>query len=272
MAVRPDNRPIGVFDSGLGGLTAVKELLTLLPGEDIVYLGDTGRVPYGTRSTETIIKYTEQAFAFLMGQNVKRIIVACGTVSSVALGKAKLPPVPVTGVVDVAAEAAVARTKNGKIGVLGTPATIASGAYEKRIAKLLPSAECFSVACPLFVPLVEAGRFQQGDKVVELVVSEYLEPLQNAGVDTVILGCTHYPLLADVIGAHMGSGVALINPGAEAVQFVASAQKKEGAADRPLGTAKYFVTDSVEGFALSAARFLQRPVAGSVTKIEIERG
>ncbi len=270
--VRPDNRPIGVFDSGLGGLTAVREILTLLPGEDIVYLGDTGRVPYGTRSTETIVKYTEQAFAFLVSQNVKRIIVACGTVSAVALGRAKLPPVPVTGVVDVAAEAAAAKTQNGRIGVLGTPATIASGAYERRIAALLPSAETVSVACPLFVPLVEAGRFSRGDKVVELVAAEYLEPLQKAGVDTVILGCTHYPLLSDVIGALMGGGVTLVNPGAEAVQHVAREQAREGAADRAAGSVKYFVTDSIEGFSSSAARFLQRPVDGSVAKIEIERG
>ena len=209
-----DDRPIGVFDSGLGGLTAVRELCRLLPEEDIVYFGDTGRVPYGSRSRETIVKYAQQDVAFLRTFDLKAIVIACGTVSTTALDVlAAENPMPVLGVVAPAAEAAARATRNGKIGLIGTQATIRSGAYERLIHGENAGARMLSQACPLFVPLVENGRFRPGDVVIETVAAEYLAPLREAGVDTLVLGCTHYPLLEEIIGAYMGPAVRLISAG-----------------------------------------------------------
>ena len=211
-----------VFDSGLGGLTTVRELMRLLPGEDIVYFGDTGRVPYGSRSKETIRKYARQDVAFLRTFDLKAIVIACGTVSTTALDLlAAENPIPVMGVVEPAARAAARATRSDAIGLIGTQATIRSGAYERYISALHPGARILSKACPLFVPLVENGRFHRGDIVIETVVEEYLSPMKEAGVDTLVLGCTHYPLLEEVISADMGPDVTLINAGAEGAREVA---------------------------------------------------
>ena len=211
-----DDRPIGVFDSGLGGLTTVRELCRLLPEEDIVYFGDTGRVPYGSRSRETIVKYARQDVAFLRTFDLKTIVIACGTVSTTALDVlAAENPIPVLGVVAPAARAAARATRSGSIGLIGTQASIRSGAYERLIRAENPAARVLAQPCPLFVPLVENGRFRPGDVVIETVAAEYLAPLREAGVDTLVLGCTHYPLLEKVIGAYMGPEVRLINSGAE---------------------------------------------------------
>ncbi len=211
-----DDRPIGVFDSGLGGLTTVRELCRLLPEEDIVYFGDTGRVPYGSRSRETIVKYARQDVAFLRTFDLKTIVIACGTVSTTALDVlAAENPIPVLGVVAPAARAAARATRSGSIGLIGTQASIRSGAYERLIRAENPAARVLAQPCPLFVPLVENGRFRPGDVVIETVAAEYLAPLKEAGVDTLVLGCTHYPLLEKVIGAYMGPEVRLINSGAE---------------------------------------------------------
>ena len=202
-----DDRPIGVFDSGLGGLTTVRELCRLLPEEDIVYFGDTGRVPYGSRSRETIVKYARQDVAFLRTFDLKTIVIACGTVSTTALDVlAAENPIPVLGVVAPAARAAARATRSGSIGLIGTQASIRSGAYERLIRAENPAARVLAQPCPLFVPLVENGRFRPGDVVIETVAAEYLAPLKEAGVDTLVLGCTHYPLLEKVIGA-LGPGV-----------------------------------------------------------------
>ena len=266
-----DQRAIGVFDSGLGGLTAVRELTRLLPGEDIVYFGDTGRVPYGTRSRETIIKYARQDVAFLRQFDLKAIVIACGTVSTTALDiLAAENPIPVLGVVEPAALAAARRTRNGKIGLIGTQASIRSGAYERLIAGSNPEARVLSRACPLFVPLVENGRVEPGDVVIETVAAEYLAPLKEAGVDTLVLGCTHYPLLERVIGAFMGPEVALINAGAEGARAVAGRLRElEELSDRPRGSCRYFVSDGVEGFSRLASLFLQQDVSGEVSQVEI---
>ncbi|MCI6257302.1 MAG: glutamate racemase [Clostridiales bacterium] len=266
-----DQRAIGVFDSGLGGLTAVRELTRLLPGEDIVYFGDTGRVPYGTRSRETIIKYARQDVAFLRQFDLKAIVIACGTVSTTALDiLAAENPIPVLGVVEPAALAAARRTRNGKIGLIGTQASIRSGAYERLIAGANPEARVLSRACPLFVPLVENGRVEPGDVVIETVAAEYLAPLKEAGVDTLVLGCTHYPLLERVIGAFMGPEVTLINAGAEGARAVASRLRElEELSDRPRGSCRYFVSDGVEGFSRLASLFLQQDVSGEVSQVEI---
>ncbi|MDR1892485.1 MAG: glutamate racemase [Oscillospiraceae bacterium] len=207
------NKPIGVFDSGLGGLTVVRELIRALPGEDIVYFGDTGRVPYGGRSFETIERYAREDANFLLRQNVKYIIAACGTVSSVAPHTGALLPVPYKGVVAPAAKAAALATKNGKIGVIGTQATISSGAYSRELSQIDGSFQVFEVACPLFVPLVESGWIEPSDPVLKLTVRRYIASLLDKTIDTLILGCTHYPILSGAIGAFCGESVKLISSG-----------------------------------------------------------
>ena len=208
-----DTRPIGVFDSGLGGLTAVRQLRRVLPGEDIVYFGDTGRVPYGSRGRDIIVQYARQDIRFLLQQDVKFIIAACGTVSSTyPPEEAARLPVPFTGVVGATARAAVDATRNRKIGIIGTAATVRSGSYAAIIRDMMPDVQIFARACPLFVPLVENG-YVNGDKVTQLMIEEYLTPVRDSGIDTLILGCTHYPLLKKMIGDFVGDSVTLIDPG-----------------------------------------------------------
>lgn len=269
-----DTRPIGVFDSGLGGLTAVRELIRLLPGEDIVYFGDTGRVPYGGRSRDTIIKYARQDVAFLRTFDLKAVVIACGTVSTTALETLEREnPIPVLGVVGPAVREAVQATHNRKIGLIGTQATIRTKAYEREIAALLPDAQVTALACPLLVPLVENGRFCPGDSVVESVVAEYLAPIKAAGVDTLVLGCTHYPLLAEVIGAFMGPRVSLVNSGAACARRVARLLDEDGAlSGQPSGGLhRYFVSDRVEGFSDLATTFLGEDVHGGVEQVDITK-
>lgn len=254
-----DDRPIGVFDSGLGGLTAVCELVRLLPGEDIVYFGDTGRVPYGSRSRETIVRYARQDVAFLRTFDLKAIVIACGTVSTTAIDVLRAEnPIPIWGVVEPAAQVAAERTCNGKIGLIGTEATIRSGRYEAEIALRAPAAQVTAAACPLLVHLVENGRFRPGDPVAELVCGEYLAPLRAAGVDTLVLGCTHYPLLSGVIGAAMGPGVALVDTGATCARHVAEELSSAGALAAPgrAGQHRFYVSDRVDGFSRLASLFL----------------
>ena len=268
-----DNRPIGVFDSGLGGLTAVRELQHLLPAEDIIYFGDTGRVPYGGRSRETIIRYARQDVAFLRTFDLKAIVIACGTVSTTALDVlAEENDIPVWGVVEPAAAAAAAATRNGKVGLIGTQATIRSGAYERRIARGAPQIQVMAAACPLFVPLVENGRFRRGDIVAETVVGEYLEPFRAAGVDTLVLGCTHYPLLEKVIGAYMGPEVRLINSGAEGARAAADCLRERDALAGPgRGSCRCFVSDRQEDFSRLASTFLGWDVAQAVEQVDISQ-
>ena len=268
-----DRRPIGVFDSGMGGLTAVRELIHLMPEEDIVYFGDTGRVPYGSRSRDTIIKYARQDVAFLNTFDLKAVVIACGTVSTTALEVLEQEnPIPVLGVVRPAVAEAVAATRSGKIGLIGTQATIRTGAYEKYIAKLLPDAQVTARACPLFVPLVENGRFRPGDRVAEMVAEEYLTPLKEAGVDTLVLGCTHYPLLTEVIGQVMGPGVSLVDAGCESAYAVKRQLKASGAAapEDAQGDAAYYVSDRAADFDRLASIFLQQQLERGAEQINIE--
>ena len=267
-----DSRPIGVFDSGLGGLTTVRELCRLLPGEDIVYFGDTGRVPYGSRSKETIIRYARQDVAFLRTFDLKLIVIACGTVSTTALDiLANENPIPVLGVVAPAAAAAAETTQNGRIGLIGTQASIRSGAYEALIRKADPAAQVTAQPCPLFVPLVENGRFRPGDVVIETVAGEYLAPLKEAGVDTLVLGCTHYPLLQDVIAAQMGPQVRLVNAGAEGARAAAARLAADDALSGKTegGSCRYFVSDRQEDFSRLASIFLGWDVTGAVGQVDI---
>ena len=268
-----DNRPIGVFDSGLGGLTAMATLMRRLPGEDICYLGDTGRVPYGGRSRAMIETYARQDIAFLLGLDVKAVVVACGTVSAVALEQIRAENnVPTYGVLEPTVEVALTRTKTGNIGIIGTEATISSGAYERLLRAARPDVALTSVACPLFVPLVENGRVHPGDVVIETVAAEYLAPIRDAGVDTLILGCTHYPLLEDIIARFLGSDVTLISSGWAVAERVARDLTEQGllSAEDTGGAHRYFVTDRVAGFEKLASRFLQQDVSGEVEQISLE--
>ena len=269
-----DNRPIGVFDSGLGGLTTVRRLMQVLPNEDIIYLGDTGRVPYGSRSRDTIIRYAMQDAAFLRQFDVKALVIACGTVSTTSMealrsGNGELP---IYGVVDATVQAAAAATKNGKIGAIGTVATIKSSAYEKGLQRILPGVQYRGKACPLFVPLVENGRMEPGDIVIETVAAEYLEEFRQWGADTLILGCTHYPLLDRVIGNYMGSGVALIDAGAATAEYVAGelARMDRLSGKHAAPAYRYYVTDSTENFTALASLFLKTDHLGPVSQVSLE--
>ena len=269
-----DRRPIGVFDSGLGGLTAVRELARLLPEEDLVYFGDTGRVPYGGRSCDAIIQYARQDVAFLRTFHPKAIVIACGTVSAAALEVLQSEnDIPIFGVVEPAVHAAARCTKNDRVGLIGTRASIRSGAYEALLARLRPDAEVTARACPLFVPLVENGRSDPGDIVAETVAAEYLSPIRSAGVDTLILGCTHYPLLRAVIGAYMGPEVTLIDVGAQCARWTAAELEREGLrTDAPeAGRHRFFVSDSTEDFASLASVFLKEDVGDEVEQIDITK-
>lgn len=208
------NAPIGVFDSGVGGLTVVKEIMRALPKESIVYYGDTARVPYGSKSPETIIAYSRQIAKFLMTQEVKAIVVACNTVSALALETIKNEfDVPFIGVVKPGAKMAARATQNKRIGIIATEGTIQSGIYETFLKTTNPEVEVFGKACPLFVPLAEEGWLK--DDVTRQVAERYLAELKEKNVDSLVLGCTHYPLLRSVIGEVMGEGVTLVNPAYE---------------------------------------------------------
>lgn len=269
-----DHRPIGVFDSGLGGLTAVRELASRMPQEHIIYFGDTGRVPYGTRGRETITKYARQDVAFLRTFDLKAIVIACGTVSSTAIDLLRQEEdIPVFGVVEPTAARAVELSQNGRVGLIATGATISTGAYERVIHSLAPRAQVFPTACPLFVPLVENGRTRPGDVVIETVVHDYLAPLKAAGVDVLVLGCTHYPLLREVIGNYMGPGVQLVDSGAEVAHQVGRwlAEHDQLAPEGQQGQCRWYVSDAPDGFRALASHFLGRPVTEPVGKVDIER-
>lgn len=267
-----DKRPIGVFDSGLGGLTAVKELEEILPGESIVYFGDTGRVPYGSRSREIVRSYARQDMKFLISRNVKAVLAACGTVSSTAQDIGATLPVPYFDVILPTVQAAKAATRNGKIGVIGTSASIHSDSYRKTLLSLDGELEVFPQACPLFVPLVENGFVSEEDPITRLTAERYLAPLREAGVDTLILGCTHYPIISGTIGSVMGPGVTLIDSGREAALSLAQALREQellcdGSSPRQ---ADYFVTDAPESFSAVAELFLGHSVEGHIERINIE--
>ncbi len=260
---------IGIFDSGLGGLSAVKEMLKLAPCEELIYFGDTGRVPYGGRSSATITKYAEQDAAFLMSKNVDAIVVACGTVSTTALSHLKETlPVPVIGVVEPSAEAAVKASKNGKIAVIGTAATIRSGAFERAIKALSPSAEVITQACPLFVPLVENGFVQDDCEITRLTAEHYLAEIAESGADTLILGCTHYPIISGIISRVLPN-ITLINSGAEAAKKAVELLGKKKSASFAEPRVSYYVSDDTSMFISSASLFLGREISGSVEKINI---
>jgi glutamate racemase len=256
-----DPRPIGVFDSGVGGLTVLRALRERLPSESLVYLGDTARVPYGTKSAGVVTRYAQLNAAFLTSLDVKLLVVACNTASAVALPALRASlSIPVVGVIEPGAKRAAARTQSGLVGVLGTPGTIRSGAYQRALAEERPGLTVHAQACPLFVPLAEEG-WLTGD-VPRLVARSYLEPLLGKAIDTVVLGCTHYPLLRAVLQDVLGPEVALVDSGdatAEAVaQVLGTGAARASAAEGR--TERFYVTDVPERFVAVSARFLGTPV------------
>ena len=263
MSLQGTNRPIGVFDSGVGGLTVFEAVQRELPDEPLIYLGDTARVPYGTRSAETVVRYSLEAARFLRRHEIKLLVVACNTASSVALEPlAEVARVPAVGVILPGARRAVELSASGRIGVIGTRATIASGAYREGIRSMRPDAEVLSRPCPLFVPLAEEGWMD--DEVAERVAARYLEPLRASGVDTLVLGCTHYPLLREVIAKTMGPGVRLVDSAESVAREVGERLRVEpelAAAGRSTPAQhRFFVTDAPEPFQQVAERFLRRPI------------
>jgi len=262
-------RPVGVFDSGIGGLTVLKEIINALPDEGTIYLGDTARVPYGIRSAETVIRYSFENAKFLFSKEVKLLVVACNTASSVSLDAIKRStPIPVIGVIEPGAKAAVRATRNRKIGVVGTEATVKSDSYAKAIKAIDGSVEVFGVSCPLFVPLVEEG-WSEGD-IVTLVANRYLEGMKDKGIDTLVLGCTHYPLLKKVIAGVMGDGVKLIDSAVETSKEIKAVLEASGLNTGPGGTPlrEFYVTDSPERFLKVGENFLGQKIE-HIKKIEV---
>lgn len=258
----PDKRPIGVFDSGLGGLTVVKEIMSLLPFEDIVYFGDTGRVPYGTKSNETIIKYARQDENFLLSKDVKLIVAACGTVSSVAAFTKEELPVPFVEVISHSVRSALKATKNKKIGVLATSATINSGAHKKQILEICPDAEVIEQSGTLLVTLVEEGFISPNDVAVTDIIRRYLKPMIDAKVDTIILGCTHFPLLTDAIKKVMGENVSLINMGtATAVAIKELLESSNSLSEnKENGMCRFYVSDRTQSFKKTVSVLLNKEI------------
>lgn len=250
------NLPIGVFDSGLGGLTVVKEIRRRLPSENIIYVGDTARVPYGTKSPATIRRYALQISFFLLQKRVKAIVVACNTVSAVALAALRTLPIKVYGVIEPGARAAVLGSDSKRVGVIGTPATVASHAYKSAIQRHSPKARVWETACPLFVPLVEEGWTDHA--VTRQVAREYLKPVLSHNIDALVLGCTHYPLLKGTLSAIVGRGVRLIDSAEETAHDVETGLRREGGLNltRRRGRTEFFVTDNPASFARLGGRFL----------------
>lgn len=265
-----DERPIGVFDSGIGGLTVLKEIVRILPDEDVVYFGDTARIPYGNKSLETVTKFAFQNTRFLTSKNVKAIVIACNTASAFSMEKVRESfDVPVIGVISPGANAAVRATRNGRIGIIGTEGTVGSKAYERAIRKINPECEIFAHSCPLFVHLVEEGW--SGSKVSYMVAEEYLEPLKKHGIDSLVMGCTHYPLLKKVIRDIMGTDVALINPAEEtarALKAVLEERKIENKQGRKAAY-RYYVSDNPDKFSRVGNNFLDSEIS-NIEKIDIE--
>lgn len=252
-----DRRPIGVFDSGIGGLTVVRELQQQLPHESLVYFGDTARVPYGNKSPETVRRYAREILEFLLSRDVKMVVVGCNTASAHALDELKkISPVPVEGVVGPGARAAVAASRGGAVGVIGTAGTMKSGAYEREILALKPDARVIQRACPLFVPLVEEGWLT--GEATRLIAHQYLDPLRADGIDTLVLGCTHYPLLKPLLADVMGQGVTLIDSAEQTAGAVAR-ELAESNLEGPRNAAAhthFVVSDAPEQFERVGAAFL----------------
>ena len=250
-------KSIGIFDSGVGGLTVLREIMRVLPQEDTLYFGDTARVPYGSKSPETVTRYAGEIASFLIKRDIKLLVVACNTASAVALPTLKRSlPIPVVGVIEPGARRAAMVTRSGRIGVIGTAGTIRSSAYTRAIKRLNPDAEVLTRACPLFVPLAEEGWTD--NQVARLTAETYLQELKEAGVDTLVLGCTHYPLLKTMIADVMGPDVTLVDSAEETALTVAAILADKNLLRPPSerGNHSYYVSDIPAGFVRVGNRFL----------------
>ncbi|HNS10905.1 MAG TPA: glutamate racemase [Candidatus Ozemobacteraceae bacterium] len=258
-----DNRPIGIFDSGVGGLTVFKEIRELLPSENLIYFGDTARVPYGGKSVQVIQKFAAEIAHFLELQNVKMIVVACNTASAVALHKLKSEStLPIIGVIDPGVRAAIKASGNGTVGVIGTRATINSGAYQERLARLRNNVKVVARACPLLVPIVEENLLTS--EIARLALKMYLEDFRSMNISSLILACTHYPLLKSMIDSYFSGQVALVDSAYETaleVKEVLTARRITAESSRS-GKEQFFVSDTPESFAGIASGFLGRALAG----------
>ncbi len=264
---KDNSKPIGIFDSGLGGLTVLKEVRKLLPEESLVYFGDSGRAPYGTKSADTVRAYTRQDIAFLLSKGVKAVVVACNTAAACA-GRDLLDSfgVPVVDVIGAGSELAVSLTSSGNIGVIGTSATVASGVYERAVKALLPGCGFYAKACPLFVPLVEEGWWD--DEITYEVARRYLEDIGD--VDTLVLGCTHYPYLEKVIGEVTGGKIALVNSAKAVAGKLEQTLEKEGLRNKDgKPVTEYYTSDSVEKFSSLGKLFLGE-LGGNVFRADPE--
>ena len=252
-----NNRSIGVFDSGIGGLTVVKEIIRLMPDESLVYLGDTARVPYGTKSRNTVIKYAQSNTNFLLSKGIKILVVACNTASAYSLDTLKENlSVPVVGVIEPGAKKAAKATSNGKIGVIGTPSTIRSGAYPKALLELDPDLEIYQQSCPLFVPLAEEG-WHDGD-IAHNIAERYLEEILEKEIDVLILGCTHYPLLKKTIKNVAGENVALVDSAEETAHELYGILKSADISNNSSNgnNREYYLTDDSDSFITISGKFL----------------
>jgi glutamate racemase len=250
-------KSIGIFDSGVGGLTVLREIMQVLPQEDTLYFGDTARVPYGTKSPETVARYSVEIASFLIRRDIKLLVVACNTASAVALPTLKRQlSIPVVGVIEPGARRAAEVSRSGRIGVIGTAGTIRSSAYTRAIKRLKPDAEVLTRACPLFVPLAEEGWVD--NQIARLTAQTYLQELKEAEVDTLVLGCTHYPLLKGMIADVMGPGVRLVDSAEETARTVAAilADKEMLRPRAEKGNHNYYVSDIPAGFVRVGNRFL----------------
>jgi glutamate racemase len=258
---------IGVFDSGFGGLSVMRAIRAVLPYENIIYLGDTARLPYGSKSAETILRYSIESATFLMAQGIKMLVVACNTVCAVAFEELqRLLNIPIIGIIQPAVEEVVAATKNGQIAILGTRMTISRGVHQQQIAQLLPHAELTPISCPLFVPLVEEGYCEH--PLAEMVVQEYLRPLKRKEIDTVLLGCTHYPLLQTWIQKELGPHVALVDPALKCAYKLQDFLQERSLDNlqKDLPHYQFFVSDDPEKFRLLGKTFLNYPIEHIVLK------
>jgi glutamate racemase len=243
-----NSAPIGVFDSGIGGLTVAREIMRQIPDETIIYFGDTARVPYGSKSKQTIITYSRQIVKFLQMKNVKAIVIACNTASAFALETVSGEvSIPVIGVVEPGAKVAAETTRNGNIGIIGTEGTINSGIYTSYLSKTSPHVKVYGKACPLFVPLVEEGWLT--DPITVEVAKRYMNELKDYEIDTLVLGCTHYPLIRHTIGSIIGDKVALVNPAYETARTLKEVLISKGLESlTPAGEHRFYVSDGAEKF------------------------
>jgi glutamate racemase len=266
-----NSSPIGIFDSGVGGLTVAKKIFQLLPNENVIYFGDTGRYPYGPRSKEIVKKFSFQNVSFLLRQGVKFIVVACNTASAFALEELRKNfDIPLVGVIEPGATAAIKATRNGKIGVIGTVGTIYSKAYQKSIHRQTPQVKVYPIPCPLFVSLAEEGYINKA--ATHLISLEYLNPLIRKRVDTLVLGCTHYPLLKRVISRIMGEKVKLIDSAEETAKEVKSLLKHSGLLRNSSGRTfrRFYVSDVPDRFVKVGERFLNGRIT-NVKRIDIDK-